>query len=114
MVWWWILGGDKWEIGVEQATYLVFLPVAARVAHSVGQYEAVARWREVQHPLGYHKTHPEEQITGWQEWNHQQYKAKCQSPKNTERIIYHNTHFFFKERYTFIQKEHIKLIKKKQ
>lgn len=93
MVWWWILGGDKWEIGVEQATYLVFLPVAATVAHSVGQYEAVARWGEVQHPLGYHKTHPEEQITGWQEWNHQQYKAKCQSPKNTERIIY-NTHFF--------------------
>lgn len=79
MVWWWILGGDKWEIGVEQATYLVFSPVAATVAHSVGQNEAVARWGEVQHTLRNHKTHSEEHITGWQERDHQQYQAKCQS-----------------------------------
>lgn len=74
------------EIGVKQDTYPVFPPAAATVAYGVGQNEAVSSGGEVQHPLGYHKAHPEEQITGWQEGNYQQHQTKCQSPKMTGSI----------------------------
>lgn len=41
-------------------------------AKAVAKEQAVAHTRQVEHPLGHHKSHVEEQIAGGQEWQHQE------------------------------------------
>lgn len=65
---------------LDLAPYLARGPAAAALPHGVGQQQAVASRRQVEHSLSDDEAHPEENVTGRQKRDHQQHQAQGQRP----------------------------------
>lgn len=65
---------------LDLAPYPARGPAAAALPHGVGQQQAVASRRQVEHSLSDDEAHPEENVTGRQKRDHQQHQAQGQRP----------------------------------